>query len=155
MRNTAATDRHNRSHPGMTIAEYLTERAEELELVTPDRTIAPEIGSTNYPAYIRALNAANTKVTMNLQIERLERRGNKIATHFNNEYAKREIVKKVDQVVIEYCTVPLDDVYFSLKDASINRGEINYKAFIAGKSQSLIFCPSLLRWVGRRQPHIP
>ena len=84
MRRAVATARaviivdNNGSHPAMTIAEFVAEQADEMELVTPDRGLAPDIGSTNFPAYMRAMNAPNVKVTLNLQIERLERRGNRI-----------------------------------------------------------------------------
>lgn len=128
---------NNGSHPGMTIAEFVSERAENMELVTPDRVLAPEIGSTSYPAYMRALSVSDAKVTMNLRIDRLERRGNKIAAVFFDEYANQERVKEADQVVVEYGTLPLDDVYFALKDGSSNRGEVDYKAFIAGRAQAV------------------
>jgi N-methyl-L-proline demethylase len=121
----------------MTIAEFMVERAEEMELVTPDRTLAPDIGSTSYPAYVRALHNANVAVTMNLRIARLERRGNKIAAIFDDDYAKRDVVKEADQVVIESGTLPVDELYFELKETSLNRGAVDYKAFVAGKSQTL------------------
>ena len=129
---------NNGSHPGMTIAEYVAERAEAMELVTPDRVLAPEIGSTSYPAYMRALNASEAKVTMNLRIERLERRGNRIAAVLHDEYAGLERVKEADQLVVEYGTLPLDEVYFELKDGSRNRGEVDDKAFISGRAQGFV-----------------
>lgn len=132
---------NNGAHPGMTVAEYVAERADEIELVTPDRVLAPEIGSTSYPAYVRALNRSGAKVTLNLRIDRLERHGNRIAAIFNDEYTNRELVKEADQVVIEYGTQPLDDLYFALKDQSVNRGEVDYKAFIAGRPQTLATNP--------------
>lgn len=73
---------HTGSHAAMTIAEYVSERAETLEVVTPDRILAPDIGATSYPAYLRALSKANATVTMNLALDRLKRRGNKIAAIF-------------------------------------------------------------------------
>jgi N-methyl-L-proline demethylase len=132
---------NNGSHPAMTVAEFISERASEMELVTPDRILAPDIGSTNYPAYLRALSAANVKITLNLRIERLERRGNKIAAIFNDEYTSREVVKVADQVVVEYGTKPLDDLYFELKDHSLNRGAVDYRAMVVGQSQKLVNNP--------------
>jgi NADPH-dependent 2,4-dienoyl-CoA reductase/sulfur reductase-like enzyme len=125
----------NGSHPGMTIAEFIAQSGANMEVVTPERILAPDIGSTNYPAYIRALNTADAKITLNLRLERLERRGNKIAAIFDDEYAKRKVEKEADQVVVEYGTTPLDDLYFELKDQSINRGEVDYKALVKGKPQ--------------------
>lgn len=129
------------SHPGMTVAEYLTGFAEELEIVTPERTLAPELGSTNFPVYVKALNMANAKVTINLRAERLERRGNRIAAVFRDEYANREVVKEADQVVVEYGNLPVDDLYFALREDSLNRGEVEFKPFITGRPQTLVTNP--------------
>ena len=65
----------NGSPPAMTAAEFVAQQAEEMELVTPDRTLAPDIVESNYPAYMHAMNATNVKVTLNLQVDRLKRRG--------------------------------------------------------------------------------
>lgn len=132
---------NNGSHPGMTIAEFVAEQAEEMELVTPGRTLAPDIGSTNFPAYVRALNAPNVTIKLNLQVERLERRGNKIAAVFIDEYRKTEVVKEADQVIVEYGTQAVDELYFALKDNSVNRGEVEFKPFIAGRPQTLVTNP--------------
>ena len=125
------------SHAAMTVAEYLADRAESLELVTPDRILAPDIGATSYPAYLRALSKAEAKVTMNLRIDRLERRGNRIAAIFTDEYAGIEREKEADQVVIDYGTTALDDLYFALKEGSVNRGEVDVAALLKTRPQTL------------------
>jgi hypothetical protein len=43
----------------------------------------------------------------------------------------------VDQVVIEQATLPNADLYFALKESSVNRGEIDYGALIAGRAQAI------------------
>ena len=125
------------SHSAMTIAEYVAERAEETEVVTPDRILAPDIGATSYPAYIRALSKAEARVTMNLRVDRLERRGNKIAAIFTDEYGGMERAKEADQVVVDYGTLPLEDLYFALKEGSVNRGEIDVAALLKTRPQTL------------------
>lgn len=132
---------NNGSHPAMTVAEFVAQRSDEMELVTPDRTLAPDIGETNYPAYIRAMNAPNVKVTLNLQIDRLERRGNRVAAVFMDEYRKTEVAKEADQVVVEYGLSPVADLYFALKEGSINRGEVEVQPFITGQPQTLVSNP--------------
>jgi 2,4-dienoyl-CoA reductase-like NADH-dependent reductase (Old Yellow Enzyme family) len=127
----------NGSHPAMTISEFLADAGVELEVVTPGRTLAPEIGATSYPAYFRALNKASAKISLNLRIDRLERRGNKIAAIFFDEYAKTWAEKEVDQVVIEGGAKPLDDLYFTLKPLSSNMGEVDYHSFIALRPQTV------------------
>lgn len=127
----------NGSHSAMTIAEYLSERADSLELVTADRILAPEIGSTSYPGYLRALHKTEAKLTMNLRIDRLEARGNRIAAIFVDEFAGVERVKEADQVVVDYGTAPLDDLYFALKEGSVNRGEVDVAALLKTRPQTL------------------
>lgn len=126
----------NGSHPAMTIAEFLADAGESLEIVTPGRTLAPEIGATSYPAYFRAISKAGAKITLNLRIDRLERRGNRIAAIFFDEYSKDWVEREVDQVIIEGGIKPLDDLYFALKPMSVNRGQVDYKALVALKPQS-------------------
>jgi NADPH-dependent 2,4-dienoyl-CoA reductase/sulfur reductase-like enzyme len=132
----------NGSHPAMTVAEFVSEAGAQLEVVTSGRTLAPEIGATSYPAYFRALNKANAKITINFRLERLERRGNKIAAIFFDDYARQSVEREVDQVIVESGTKPLDDLYFALKPVSTNRGEVDYKALVSGRSQALVKNPA-------------
>ena len=69
----------NGAHPGMTAAEFIAGAGSKLEVVTPERTLAPDVGGTNYPAYFRALSLAGATIEINLRLERLERRGNAVA----------------------------------------------------------------------------
>ena len=125
------------SHAAMTLAEFLAERVESLEVVTPDRIFAPDIGATSFPSYFRALAKADAKLTPNLRIDRLEQEGNKIAAVFLDEYSGQERRKTADQVVLEYGTMPLDDLYFELKEASTNRGEVDVAALLKSQPQTL------------------
>ncbi len=87
------------------------------------------------------MSAADAKVTLNLRLERLERRGNRIVAIFNDDYARRTVEKEADQVVVEYGTKPLDELYFGLKAQSTNLGEIDYRALVAGRSQTVVRNP--------------
>ena len=54
----------------MTAAEFIVGAGSKLEVVTPERTLAPDVGGTNYPAYFRALALAGATVEFNLRLER-------------------------------------------------------------------------------------
>ena len=45
-------------------------------------------------------------------------------------------MRKYDQVVVNYGTLPLDDLYFDLKPLSSNEGAVDYDALIAGMPQT-------------------
>jgi 2,4-dienoyl-CoA reductase-like NADH-dependent reductase (Old Yellow Enzyme family) len=131
----------NGAHPGMTAAEYIAEAGSQLEVVTPERTLAPDVGGTNYPAYFRALALAGARVSINLRLERLERRGNSVAAVFFDEYGKRRIVKEADQIVVDHGAAPVDELYFELKPGSINLGEVDYKALLMNRPQEIVRNP--------------
>ena len=42
----------------------------------------------------------------------------------------------MQNVIAGNATVPLDDLYFALKEGSSNRGEVDYQALMAGRSQT-------------------
>jgi 2,4-dienoyl-CoA reductase-like NADH-dependent reductase (Old Yellow Enzyme family) len=132
----------NGAHPGMTAAEFIAGAGSELEVVTPERMLAPDIGGTSYPAYSRALALADATISINLRLERLERRGNKVAGIFFDEYGKRRIEKEADQVVVEHGSTPVDELYFELKAGSLNLGEIDHDALLANRPQTIVRNPA-------------
>jgi 2,4-dienoyl-CoA reductase-like NADH-dependent reductase (Old Yellow Enzyme family) len=128
-------------HAAMTAAEFVAASAARLEIVTPERTLAPDVGGTSYPAYFRALNAAGAAITLNLRLERVRRDGNRLVATFHDEYARRTVEKSADRIVVEHGTLPADDLYFALKPLSRNLGEVDHDALIAGRAQALVRNP--------------
>ena len=123
------------AHPGMTAAEFVAEAGARLEFVTPERVLAPDIGATSYPAYLEAFSRHGVTFSLNLRLESVRREGNQLVGSFFDEYGKRHVEKRADQIVVEHGTVPLDELYFSLKPRSRNLGEVDYDALIANLPQ--------------------
>jgi 2,4-dienoyl-CoA reductase-like NADH-dependent reductase (Old Yellow Enzyme family) len=132
----------NGAHPGMTAAEFIAEAGARLEIATPERVLAPEVGGTNYPAYFEAFARHGVTVTLNLRLERIRREGNRLVAMLFNEYDKSRHERDVDQVVVERGTLPVDDLYFALKPGSRNLGEIDYDAWIANRPQAIVRNPA-------------
>jgi len=127
----------NGAHPGMTAAEYIVGAGSRLEIVTPERVLAPEVGGTNYPAYFKAISAADARITLNLRLERVSRDGNRLVAHLFNDYSRRPEERRADQIVVEHATLPNDELYFALKPQSRNLGEIDHAALIANRPQAI------------------
>ncbi|MDQ0475267.1 NADH:flavin oxidoreductase [Labrys wisconsinensis] len=127
----------NGAHPGMTTAEFLAEAGAKLELVTPERSLAPDVGGTNFPAYFRAFSRHGVKTTLNLRLEAVRREGNGLVARLFDEYGRTHQERRVDQVVVEHGTLPLDELYFALKPASRNLGAVDHEALIAGRPQAM------------------
>ena len=127
----------NGAHPGMTAAEFIARAGSKLEIVTPERIVAPDVGGTSYPAYFKAFAEHEVITTLNLRLERVRREGNRLVATFFDEYGRRRIEKQADQVVVEHGTLPLDDLYFALKPSSRNLGEIDHAALIENRPQQV------------------
>jgi len=125
----------NATHPGMMAAEVVAKSGAALEVVTPERGLALDIGGTNYPAYFKSFAESGARITVNSRLTGVRREGDRLVATLLDEYAATTTERVVDQVVVEHGTLPLDDVYFSLKEGSTNRGAVDYPALIAGRPQ--------------------
>jgi len=128
----------NGAYAGMTVAEFIARRGARLEIATPERVLAPEVGGTNYPAFFKAFAEHDVAISLNLRLTGVRREGNRLAAILYNEYDKSVRERLVDQVVVEHGTLPADELYFALKPGSANGGEIDYGALIAGRRQGLV-----------------
>jgi 2,4-dienoyl-CoA reductase-like NADH-dependent reductase (Old Yellow Enzyme family)/thioredoxin reductase len=131
----------NGGHPGMQAAEMIAESGSALEIVSPERFFAPEMGGLNHVSYAEAFHRAGVRITINSRLAAVHREGNKLAAVIGSDYGARTETRLVDQVVVEHGTLPLDDLYFALKEQSTNRGEVDYPAFIAGRPQQIVRNP--------------
>jgi len=131
----------NGAHPGLQAAEFLAEAGARLEIVTPERFFAPEIGGLNHVAYARCFQEHGVRITINRRLLGVRREGNRLAAVIGSDYTERTEERLADQVVVEHGTLPLDELYFALKEQSSNRGEVDYQALIAGRPQAVVSNP--------------
>lgn len=127
----------NGAQPGMSAAERIALAGAKLEVVSPERFFAPEIGGLNHVAYARCFADHDVRITINTRLASVSRRGNRLAATLTSDYSKKTVTREVDQVVVEHGTLPLDELYFALKPQSSNLGEVDYLALIAGRPQAL------------------
>ncbi len=128
----------NGAHPGMQAAEFLAESGAQVEIVTPERYFAPEMGGLNHAAYARVFHRRRVRITINTRLLAARREGNTLIATLGSDYGEERFEREVDQIVVEHGTLPAADLYAALKPASINRGEVDYAALIAGRPQELV-----------------
>ena len=121
----------NGGHPGLDAAEAILAGGGRLEFVTPERTLAPDVGGMNYPEYFRTFAAHDVRVTLCHRLVGVQRRGGQLVASLYNEYADVVQERAVDHVVVEHGTMPQDDLYFSLVSGSSNLGEVDQEALLA------------------------
>ena len=131
----------NGAHPGMQAAEMLAEAGAEVELVTPERQLAPEMGGMNHAAYARTFVRRGVRVTINTRLKAVRREGNELVAVLGSDNGPERRERRVDQVVVEHGTVPLDELYAELRPLSVNLGEVDYRAMLAGGAQTVVRNP--------------
>ena len=128
----------NGAHPGMTAAEMLAREGVELELVSPERFLAPEVGGLNHVPYARAFAEKNVRVTINTRLKAVRRDGNVLLATLGSDFAPGvAIERRVAQVVVEHGTAPMAELYLELKPLSRNLGAVDYKALIRREANLL------------------
>lgn len=132
----------NGRHPGLSCAEHIAQAGAKLELVTPERMVAVDIGGTNFPHYLRAFYKHDVKITPDHWLTSVRQENGKLIATLFNEYSKRTLERTVDQVVVDHGTIPVDDLYFDLVSGSTNGGEIDIQAFTKLQPQSIIHNPA-------------
>ncbi len=128
-------------HQGVSCAEFMALNGASVEVVTPDRAIAQEVGGTNYPAYLKAFYDHDVEMTVNRRLIRLSRANGSIEAVFYNEFDKSVIARHYPQVVVEHGTLPNDELYFDLKYDSTNHGITDIDALIDGTAQNQVRNP--------------
>ncbi|MDC0660893.1 NADH:flavin oxidoreductase [Leisingera sp. SS27] len=127
----------NGDHPGLMAAEAAANAGSKVEVMTPDRTFAPEIMGMNLVPYMRALQDKDVTFTVARRLLGLARSGNRLTASIGTDYSTHSYQVEYDQVILNYGTLPLDDLYFALKEASVNLGEVDQNALINGVPQMI------------------
>lgn len=128
-------------HPGLMAAEVAANAGASVEVMTPDRVFAPDIMAMNLVPYMRSLQDKDVTFTVTRRLLDVTRDGNRLKAKIGTDYSKFTSEKTYDQVVVNYGTLPLDDLYFELKPLSRNLGEVDHDALIAGHPQEVVRNP--------------
>ncbi len=123
-------------HAALQAAERIAETGARLEVMTPDRSFAPEVMAMNLVPYMRALQKLDVTFTVTYRMESVHRDGTDLVAVIGSDYGGVRKERRVDQVVINHGTIPLDELYFELKPLSSNQGAVDYDALIAGQPQT-------------------
>ncbi|MBV2361609.1 NADH:flavin oxidoreductase [Thalassococcus sp. CAU 1522] len=124
-------------HPGLQAAEVAAKAGSRVEVMTPDRTFAPDIMGMNLVPYMRSLQDKDVTFTVTRRLLGVRREGNKLVATIGTDYSDHTYEQSVDQVVLNYGTLPLDDLYHALRPLSVNAGEVDYDALTQGRSQDV------------------
>jgi 2,4-dienoyl-CoA reductase-like NADH-dependent reductase (Old Yellow Enzyme family)/thioredoxin reductase len=125
-------------HAAMQAAQMLAEAGAAVEVMTPDRTFAPEVMGMNLVPYMRAMQDKAVTFTVAYRLLAVERDGNRLKAVIGSDYSRDlRQERQFDQIVVNHGTQPLAQIYFDLKPLSENLGAVDYDALIEGRPQAM------------------
>jgi 2,4-dienoyl-CoA reductase-like NADH-dependent reductase (Old Yellow Enzyme family)/thioredoxin reductase len=122
-------------HTALQAAQLLAESGAVVEVMTSDRSFAPEVMGMNLVPYMRSLQDKPVTFTVTWRLHSVERDGNRLRAVIGSDYSDVTQERSFDQIVVNHGTQPLADLYFDLKPQSHNLGAVDYDALIAGQPQ--------------------
>jgi N-methyl-L-proline demethylase len=126
------------NHSSMSAAEQIARAGSQLEIVTPERMLAIEVGGMNHVPYARAFNETSTTITVNQRLMAVRRSTNgQLAAEIGSDHSAHRVTRIVDQVVVDHGTAVNAGLYFDLKPQSTNLGAVDYGALVDGRPQTL------------------
>ena len=122
-------------------AEIIAQSGAQVELMTPDRAISPEVMGMNLSPYLAELQKKNARLTIARRLKGVSREGNRLCAQIGTDYSDHMETQRFDQVVVNHATKPLDQLYFDLKPSSTNLGAVDQAALLSGQPQALLANP--------------
>ena len=125
-------------HAALQAAEVAANAGAKIEIMTPDRTFSAGVMAMNLVPYMRSLQDKDTTFTVARRLLGVELRGNKLEAQIGTDYSDHSDIQEYDQVVVNYGTLPLDELYFDLKNLSSNGGAVDHDALVNGHPQNIV-----------------
>jgi pyruvate/2-oxoglutarate dehydrogenase complex dihydrolipoamide dehydrogenase (E3) component len=124
-------------HAALQAAEFIAATGSQLEIMTPDRTFAPEVMAMNLVPYMRSLQRHNVTFTVTYRVEAVRRENDRLLATIGSDYCGTQMERVVDQVVVNCGTIPMDDLYFALRPLSRNFGAVDHQQLVTGRPQTV------------------
>jgi len=124
-------------HTGLQAAEIAAFAGAKVEVMTPDRSFAPEVMAMNLVPYMRSLQDRDVTFTVTWRLLSVTRDGNRLKAVLGTDYSDHTREKHFDQVVVNHGTLPMDELYFELRPLAVNDGAVDQDALVEGRAQTL------------------
>ena len=124
-------------HPALQAAETIAATGAHVEVMTPDRSFAPDVMAMNLVPYMRSMQGRDVTFTVTYRLKAVRRDGNRLTAVIGSDYIDGlALERSFDQIVVNHGTIPLDELYFDLRPLSSNLGAVDQDALLAGQPQA-------------------
>ncbi len=128
-------------HQALDALEALTRSARSIEYVTPERSVAPDVGASPAVGYFDMMSENDVRTTVLHRLVGVEKRDGRLVVRLQVDGSKRVVERVVDRIVIEHGTVPDLELADALVARSTNLGEIDVPDLLARRPQTTVHNP--------------
>lgn len=122
-------------HPAPQAAELALAQGRRVRYVGIDAQLAMELTYAERAIWKKRAYELALPTTFDHEIEKVERRGNRLAATFRNMSTGAAMELVADQIIVEHGTVPADQLYKDLRAESGNDGVTDIDALLEGRRQ--------------------
>ena len=122
-------------HQAVSCALHLAELGRDVQFVTTDEYVAMEMEYPSRTIYRKRFAENNVKVTTDNTLIRVRQSGNRLVATFKHELTDAVTELTASQVVIEHGTVPMTELFDSLRAKSVNDGVTEIEPLLARQPQ--------------------
>lgn len=119
-------------------AEALTRGGARVEIVTPERTVSPDVGAITASTYFDALAEAGVPVTVLRRLHGVRRTDAGLEVELRVDGSAFREHRTFDAVVAEMGTEPVREVYDELTGRSRNLGAVDIADLLASRPQGIV-----------------
>lgn len=119
-------------HPALVCADVLARMGCRVRHVSPDRATAHDLGPTNSAVVLRDLAKQGVSFECFQDLVGVARSGNRKEVTLRHVLTGETSHHIVDNVVVEHGITPMDALFHDLKPASLNSGQVDQDAMVAG-----------------------
>lgn len=118
--------------------EALVRGGAQVELVTPERTVSPDVGAITASTYFEALAEAHVQVTLLRRLLAVHRADAGLEVELAVDGSRFREHRIYDAVVAEMGTEPVHELYDDLVGRSTNLGAVDLGALLARRPQATV-----------------
>lgn len=119
-------------------AEALARGGARVEIITPERTLAADVGSLTAAGYVTSLSQQGVAVTVLRRLHAMTEVLGGFSVTLGVDGSDFREERLFDAVVAELGTEPVADVYLELLPGSTNLGEVDFADLLAGRPQTSV-----------------
>ncbi len=122
-------------HAGAGAADYLAQRGLQVELVSVDGAFGRELTETDIIVQRRRFAETGVQIATDLELMAVARLGTQFGVTLRHILSGQIQERRVDQVIVERGTQPMDELFYALKAGSANQGSTDIDALLAATPQ--------------------